>query len=103
MEIKEVVGIYSSEEIPDLTNNEISESNIKCEISTRQLWNDMSTKIRLLKELNIIVKVQKTIDNEPGDCIFVVCKKFIRKLKNYFFAIIDGVTVSLKTGLFLLP
>ena len=27
-------------------------------------------------------------DNEPGYCIFGVCKKFIRKLTDYFFAII---------------
>ena len=36
-----LLGIYSSEDIPNLTNKEISEINIKCKICTRQLWNDM--------------------------------------------------------------
>ena len=38
---KSLLGIHSSEDIPNLTNHKISESNIKCEICTRQLWNDM--------------------------------------------------------------
>ena len=46
-----MLGLYSSGDIPNLTNQKISENNIKCEICTRQLWNDMSTKIQLLKEL----------------------------------------------------
>ena len=53
---KSLLGLYSSGDIPNLTNQEISENNIKCEICTRQLWNDMSTKIQLLKELHIQVK-----------------------------------------------
>ena len=40
---KRFLGINSSEYITDLTYYEISESNIKCEIFTRQLWNDMKT------------------------------------------------------------
>ena len=32
---KRLSGLYSSEYIPNLTNHEISESNIKCEICTR--------------------------------------------------------------------
>ena len=38
---KSLFGLDSSEEIPNFTNNEISESNIKCEICTIQLWNVM--------------------------------------------------------------
>ena len=37
---KTLLGLYSSEEIPNLNNNYISESNIKCETCTRKLWND---------------------------------------------------------------
>ena len=39
--IKRLLGLNSSEDITDLTNNEKSESNIKCEHFTGQLWNDM--------------------------------------------------------------
>ena len=46
---KRFLGLYSSAEITNLTNHEISESNIKCEICKRQLWNDTSTKIQLLR------------------------------------------------------
>ena len=49
----------------------------------------MSKKIQLSKELDLIVKALKKIDNEPGDCISGVCNKFIRKLTYYFFTIND--------------
>ena len=35
------MGLHSSEDITDLTNNEKSESNIKCENFTGQLWTAM--------------------------------------------------------------
>ena len=38
---KSLLGLASGEEIPNFTNNEISDSNIKCNICTTQLWNDM--------------------------------------------------------------
>ena len=38
------------------------------------------------------------IDNEPGDCIFGVCNKFIRNMTDEFFTIIDEETVSLVNG-----
>ena len=37
---KRLLRPYSREDIPNLTGHEISESNIKCEICTIQLWND---------------------------------------------------------------
>ena len=89
---KTFLGIYSSEVIYNLTNNEILESSIKCEICTRQLCNDISSEIQLLKELNILVKALNRIDNEPGDCTFGACNKFIRKLTDYVFTIIDEKT-----------
>ena len=39
--MKRLLGINSSEDITDLTHHEIPESNVKCEIFTRQIWNDM--------------------------------------------------------------
>ena len=59
-------------------------------------------KIYLLKELNILVKTINKIDNEPGDCIFGVINKCIRKITYYFFAIINEETASLGNGNFLL-
>ena len=38
---KRLLGLYSSEYIPNSTNYDISESEIKCEICRRQLWNYM--------------------------------------------------------------
>ena len=38
---KRLLGIYSNEDIPSLTDHWISQRNIKFEICTRQLWNDM--------------------------------------------------------------
>ena len=39
--MKRLLGLNSSEDIPDLTNHEISETNIKYEKCKIQLWNDM--------------------------------------------------------------
>ena len=41
---KRLLGIDSSEDIPDLTNYDISENSIKCEICTRKMWNDTTKK-----------------------------------------------------------
>ena len=38
---KSLLVLDSSEEIPNFTNYEILEINIKCDICTTQLWNDM--------------------------------------------------------------
>ena len=38
---KRLLGLNSSEDIPELNNYDISESNIKCEECARQLWNYM--------------------------------------------------------------
>ena len=37
-------------------------------------------------------------DNSPGEEIFGVCKKIIRKLTDYFFVIIDLGTTSFGNG-----
>ena len=76
---KILLGLYSSEDIPDFTNNEILEINIKYNIYNAQLWNYVK-KIELLKEVHILVKALNKIDNESGDGIFGVCNKSMRKL-----------------------
>ena len=46
---KSLLGLYSSEDTPDFTNHDISESIIRCDIRIRELWHDMSKKNELLK------------------------------------------------------
>ena len=53
-----------------------------------------------MKVLHILLKDLKTIDNEPGYCIFGVCNKFIRKLTDYSFTIHDGENAPLGNGTF---
>ena len=45
--IQEFVRFNSSEEIPNFTNYDISESNMRCDICIKELWNDMSHLILL--------------------------------------------------------
>ena len=40
----------------------------------------------------------KIIDDKPRDCIFGVCKKFKRKMIDYFFMILDLGTASFVNG-----
>ena len=54
-------------------------------------------KIELQKYLQSIVKNLK-IDDEPGDCMFGARNKFIRKLTDYLFRIIEEGTVLLGNG-----
>ena len=63
---------HTSEDISVQTNNEISDSNIKCENFAGQLWNDTKQNIKLLKKLHILVRLLNNIENEPGECIFGV-------------------------------
>ena len=39
---KGVLGFNLSEDIPNLTNHNISESNMRCEICIREMWHDIS-------------------------------------------------------------
>ena len=41
-ESKSMLGFNSSEEIPNFTNHDISESSMICDIFIRELWHDMS-------------------------------------------------------------
>ena len=44
-----VLGFNLSEDIPNFTNYDISESIMRCEICIRELWHDMSKIFELLK------------------------------------------------------
>ena len=44
------------------------------------------------------MKALNKIYNKPGDCIFEVCNKLIRKMTDYLFAIIDEGTALLGNG-----
>ena len=43
MGYKDVVGLHSSDDYPELKSYDISQENIKCEECTEQLRNDMKT------------------------------------------------------------
>ena len=66
--------------------------NIK---NTQKNCGMICTWIQFLKQLHTLVKVRNKIDNEPGDCIFWVFNKYIRKLIYYFFTIIDKENASI--------
>ena len=97
---KSLLGLDSSEDTPNFTNHEISESNMRCKIFIGELCKDISKIFELLKELNVLVRYLNKIDNRHGEYIFGVCKKFIRKLTDYFFMIIDLGTESFRYGYF---
>ena len=62
------------------------------------MWNDMSKKIKVFKELHILVRDLNKIDRKPGDYIFGICNKFKRRLTDYFFTILDEGTASSENG-----
>ena len=42
---KSFLGLYSSEGTPNLTNHEISESNIRCKICIKEMWKYVSKQL----------------------------------------------------------
>ena len=48
----------------------------------------------VIEKLHILVRSFKNIDNEPGDCIFGVCRNLIIKLTNDFYTINDEENAS---------
>ena len=89
-----MLGFNSSEEITNLTNYDISDSKIRCEMCIKELWNDMSRKVYLLKELHSLVRALNKPDTRPREEIYAFCKNFITKLTDYFFTIIYVGTAS---------
>ena len=84
-----VLGFNSSEGITNFTNHDISDSNMRCELCIKELWDDMSRKIELLEELHSLVKASNESYKVPIKEKYGVCKKFITKLTDYFFTIIE--------------
>ena len=89
-----MLGFNSSEWITNFANHDISDSNMRCEVCIKQLWDDMSRKIDLLKELHSVVKALNKSCKVPREEKYGVCKKFTTKLTDYFFTIIDLGTTS---------
>ena len=94
LQSKSVLGFDSSEEITHFNNHDISYKTMRCGDCIKELWDDMSRKIVILKELHAIVKALNKNFKVPGEETFGVCKKFITKLTDYFFSIIDLGTTS---------
>ena len=73
---------------------------MRCEVCIKQLWDDMSRKIDLLKELHSLVKALNknykfSSEYKCGvEGKYGVCKNFITKLTDYFFTIIESGTTS---------
>ena len=86
MQSKSVLGFNSSEGITNFNNHDISYSNRRCEVCIKQLWDYMSRKIDLLKELNLLVKALNKNYKFPSEdkCgvegKYIVCKNIITKL-----------------------
>ena len=83
-----MLGFNSSEEIPNFTNYDISESSMRYDICIREMWHDMS-KIEPLRKLHFLVRAFNKPDMSPREEISGVCKKIVTKLMDYFFTIID--------------
>ena len=54
-------------------------------------------KKNVIENLHQLVRRLNKIDNEPEDLTFGVCKDFVRNFTDYFFTIIDKITVPKKT------
>ena len=66
-----MLGFDSSEEITHFNNHDISDKNMRCADCIKNIWDDMSRKMEILKELHALVKalnrkkllVQKDLDS----------------------------------------
>ena len=84
LQSKSVLGFDSSEEITHFNNHDISYKNMRCADCIKELWDDMSIKMKILKELHALVKALNNNFKVPGEETFGVCKTFITKLTDYF-------------------
>ena len=89
-----MLGFNSSEGITNFTNHDISDSNMRCAVCIKELWDDMSRKVDLLKKLHSLVKALNKSYKVTREEKYGVCKKFITKLTDYFFTIIELGTTS---------
>ena len=51
-----MLGFDSSGEITHFNNHDISYKNMRCADCIKELWDDMSRKMEILKELHALVK-----------------------------------------------
>ena len=56
MAYKSELGLYSSDELTLFNNHDISDKNMRCVYCIKKLWDDMSRKMEILKELHALVK-----------------------------------------------
>ena len=69
---KSVLGFDSSEEINHFNNHDISDKNMRCADCIKKLWDDMSRKMKILKELHALVKALNR--KKTGSKGYGVCK-----------------------------
>ena len=95
-----MLGFDSSDEITLFNNHDISDMNMRCADCIKKLWDDMSRKSEILKELHALVKAlnRKKITGLKG---FGVFKIFITTLTEYFFSTFGLGTTSVGKNLFL--
>ena len=62
-----MLGFDSSEGITHFNNHDFSYKNMRCGVCIKELWDDMSRKIYLLKELQIHVKALNKNFKDPGE------------------------------------
>ena len=68
-----MLGFDSSEEITHFNNHDISYKNMRCGDCINELWDDMSRKIKILKELHALLKAFNKNFKVPGEEKFGVC------------------------------
>ena len=83
LQSKSVLRFDSSEEITHFNNQDISYKNMIFGDCIKELWDDMSRKMKVLKELHAILKALNNNFKFPDEETFGVCKKFITKLTDY--------------------
>ena len=64
---KSVLVFNSSEGITNLTNHDISDSNMRYEVCIKELWDDMSRKVYIMKELYSLVRALNKPDTSPRE------------------------------------
>ena len=67
LQSKNVLGFDSSEGITNFNNHDFSYKNMRCGVCIKELWDDTSSKIDLLKELHTLVKAINKNFKIPGE------------------------------------
>ena len=80
LQSKSVLGFDSSEEITHFNNHDSSYKNMRCVDCIKELWDDMSRKIVILKDLLALVKALNNNFKVPDEETFGFCIRFITKL-----------------------